>query len=334
MLHKAGSLSRRILIVGSPELGRRVAARAAAAGADWCVRGIYDDEALISADGTLGAPDTIEEPIARCRKDRIDAVVIALRPTETDRIAALRRRFAVTVADVYWAAEFPGLGDDAGDVVGLPSGPAMLLQRRPLTEWECMQKRLFDVVLALAFIVLLSPLMAALALVVRLNSSGPALFRQPRVGFNGEMLQILKFRTMYDHCADLLADQQTTQDDPRVTSIGRWLRRFSLDELPQLFNVLRGSMSMVGPRPHAPNTKAGGRLFTDLVSHYALRHRVKPGITGWAQVNGWRGETRTVEQIENRVMFDLHYIENWSLLLDIKIVLMTAFGGFLGPRAY
>ncbi len=334
MLHKAGSFSRRILIVGSPELGRQVAARAAAAGADWNVRGIYDDKVLLSTDTTQRSADGIEESIALCRQDRIDAVVIALRPTEGDRIATLRRRFAVTVADVYWSAEFPGLGGDAGAIVGLPSGPALLLQRRPLTEWECLQKRVFDVVLALLLIVMLCPLMAAVTLAVKLTSRGPALFRQPRIGFNGQMLEILKFRTMYVDCTDLLADEQTRRNDPRVTSIGRWLRRLSLDELPQLFNVLGGSMSMVGPRPHAPNTKAGGRLFADLIAQYALRHRVKPGITGWAQVNGWRGETETVEQIENRVMFDLHYIENWSMLLDVKIVLMTAMGGFLSPRAY
>jgi lipopolysaccharide/colanic/teichoic acid biosynthesis glycosyltransferase len=189
-------------------------------------------------------------------------------------------------------------------------------------------------VLALLLIVMLFPLMAAVTLAVKLTSRGPALFRQPRIGFNGQMLEIMKFRTMYVHCTDLLADEQTKRNDRRVTSVGRWLRRLSLDELPQLFNVLGGSMSMVGPRPHAPNTKAGGRLFADLIAQYALRHRVKPGITGWAQVNGWRGETETVEQIENRVMFDLHYIENWSMLLDIKIVLTTAMGGFLSPRAY
>jgi Undecaprenyl-phosphate glucose phosphotransferase len=334
VLHRAGSFSRRILIVGSPELGRQVAARAAAAGADWNVRGIYDDKDLLSSDTAQRVADGVVEPIALCRKDRIDAVVIALRPTEGDRIAMLRRRFAVTVADVYWSAEFPGLGGDAAAVVGLPSGPALLLQRRPLTEWECLQKRVFDIVLALLLIVMLFPLMAFVTLAVKLTSRGPVLFRQPRIGFNNQMLEILKFRTMYVHCTDLLADEQTKRNDRRVTSIGRWLRRLSLDELPQLFNVLGGSMSMVGPRPHAPNTKAGGRLFADLIAQYALRHRVKPGITGWAQVNGWRGETETVEQIENRVMFDLHYIENWSMLLDIKIVLMTAMGGFLSPRAY
>ena len=137
------------------------------------------------------------------------------------------------------------------------------------------------------------------------------------------MFSMLKFRTMYHHMADLNADQQTTRDDHRITRVGHILRQLSLDELPQLINVLRGEMSLIGPRPHAPNTKADGQLFHDVVADYELRHRVKPGMTGWAQVNGWRGETRTREQIEQRVAHDLHYIENWSMLLDIKIIILT-----------
>ena len=128
---------------------------------------------------------------------------------------------------------------------------------------------------------------------------------------------------MYADMTDVMADQQTKRDDPRVTRVGKWLRKFSLDELPQLLNVMNGTMSLVGPRPHAPNTKAADKLFNEVVQQYALRHRVKPGITGWAQVNGWRGETATEEQIENRVRCDLFYIDNWSLLLDIKIAVLT-----------
>ncbi len=133
---------------------------------------------------------------------------------------------------------------------------------------------------------------------------------------------------------DLLAERQTTRDDPRVTRVGKYLRKLSLDELPQLFNVLNGTMSLVGPRPHAPNTKAADRLFAEVVQQYALRHRVKPGITGWAQVNGWRGETRTVDQIEQRVKFDLFYIENWSVWLDLRIIVMTVLREVASPTAF
>src|SRR6202012_137655 len=177
-------------------------------------------------------------------------------------------------------------------------------------------------------------LLALIALLIRLDSTGPVIFRQPRLGFNNKLFICYKFRTMRNDMTDLLADRQTTRDDPRVTRIGKWLRMLSFDELPQLFNVIKGDMSLVGPRPHAPNTKAADQLYSDVVAKYALRHRVKPGITGWAQVNGWRGETKKVEQIENRVAFDLDYIENWSLWFDIRIIMMTITREILSPNAF
>ena len=172
----------------------------------------------------------------------------------------------------------------------------------------------------LAFI---APTLLLIAAAIRLDSPGPALFRQPRVGYRNKIFTILKFRTMHEHMSDVGADMQAVRDDPRVTRIGRVLRKFSLDELPQLINVIVGEMSLVGPRPHAPNTKAGDTLFHDAVEDYALRHRVKPGITGWAQVNGWRGRTETREQLRQRLAHDLYYIENWSFWLDVKIIALT-----------
>ncbi len=148
------------------------------------------------------------------------------------------------------------------------------------------------------------------------------------------MFSIFKFRTMRTDMTDLLADKQTTRDDPRITRIGHYLRRFSIDELPQLLNVLQGDMSLVGPRPHAPNTKAADKLFADVVRQYAVRHRVKPGITGWAQVNGWRGETKTEDQLRNRVRFDLDYIQNWSLGLDLKILWLTVLREICSKTAF
>jgi lipopolysaccharide/colanic/teichoic acid biosynthesis glycosyltransferase len=139
---------------------------------------------------------------------------------------------------------------------------------------------------------------------------------------------------MYHNMADLKADQQTTRDDVRITPVGKVIRKFSLDELPQLLNVLNGTMSLVGPRPHAPNTKAAEHLFADVVGQYAVRHRVKPGITGWAQVNGWRGETKTVEEIENRVKCDLFYIDHWTLGFDIRIMTMTVLREIFSQKAF
>ena len=151
------------------------------------------------------------------------------------------------------------------------------------------------------------------------------LFRQKRYGFNNKLIEVYKFRSMYTEMTDWNADRQTTRDDPRVTRIGRLLRKSSLDELPQLLNVIKGDMSIVGPRPHAVGTKAAGRLFEDVVDDYAARHNVKPGLTGWAQVNGWRGETETVDKIIMRVEYDLFYIRNWSIWLDLYIILITPF---------
>jgi exopolysaccharide biosynthesis polyprenyl glycosylphosphotransferase len=203
-----------------------------------------------------------------------------------------------------------------------------------MKDWRAAKKAAFDLIFGAIALTILSPVLAILALVVRLDSKGPALFRQPRLGFNNRMFTCYKFRTMYTDKTDVMADRQTTRDDPRITRSGKWMRKLSLDELPQLFNVMNGSMSLVGPRPHAPNTKAANRLFAEVVQKYALRHRVKPGITGWAQVNGWRGETATVEQIENRVRCDLYYIDNWSLLFDFKIIVLTVLREFYSKRAF
>jgi Undecaprenyl-phosphate glucose phosphotransferase len=201
--------------------------------------------------------------------------------------------------------------------------PMFNVSQMPLTGWSPMIKRLEDVLLAGLALALLSPLMLAIACAIRLDSPGPVLFRQKRYGYNNRLIEVLKFRSMHHHQADAHAERQTTRDDPRVTRVGRFLRRFSLDELPQLLNVLGGSMSMVGPRPHASATKAGNVLFEDAVEEYAARHRVKPGITGLAQINGYRGETDTLEKIEKRVEHDLDYIEKWSIWLDFYILLRT-----------
>jgi exopolysaccharide biosynthesis polyprenyl glycosylphosphotransferase len=183
-------------------------------------------------------------------------------------------------------------------------------------------------------LLLLWPVLISIGLAIRLTSSGPVLFKQKRYGFNNHLIEIWKFRTMYHHLTDHNADKLATKDDARVTPIGKFLRRTSFDELPQLFNVLSGEMSLVGPRPHAMAAKAGGKLYNNVVNDYAARHKVKPGITGWAQVNGWRGETDTVEKIEKRVEHDLYYIDNWSVWLDIVIFVRTVSAVLKGDRAY
>ena len=173
-------------------------------------------------------------------------------------------------------------------------------------------------------LLMLAPLMLLIALAIKLDSRGPVFFRQTRYGFNNHLIRVWKFRTMYHHMTDVAGSVLTQRDDPRVTRVGRFLRRTSLDELPQLLNVVTGEMSLVGPRPHALQAKAGELLYQDVMHHYAARHRVKPGLTGWAQVHGWRGETDTPEKLTRRVEHDLYYIDHWSLLLDLQILLRTA----------
>ena len=184
-------------------------------------------------------------------------------------------------------------------------------------------KNTLDRAIALIAIVLLSPIMLAVALAVRFESKGPIFFRQKRFGFNNELVQVFKFRSMYTDMSDASASKLVTKGDPRVTKVGRIIRKTSLDELPQLFNVLQGQLSLVGPRPHATQAKAAGTLYDQVIDGYFSRHKVKPGITGWAQINGWRGETDTHEKLEQRVKHDLDYIDRWSLALDLYILAKT-----------
>jgi lipopolysaccharide/colanic/teichoic acid biosynthesis glycosyltransferase len=203
---------------------------------------------------------------------------------------------------------------------------------RPISELALSIKSAFDKVLAFVAVVLLSPLLLCCAIGVLLSDPGPVLFRQVRVGYKGREFTIYKFRTMrIDHGT---ITGLTQRDDPRLFPFGSWLRRKSLDELPQLLNVLKNDMSLVGPRPHLFAARAAGRLYFEAANEYAARHRVKPGITGWAQVHGWRGPTETIEQIEKRVEHDIYYIENWSLLLDVIILIKTFFSGFSGKNAF
>jgi exopolysaccharide biosynthesis polyprenyl glycosylphosphotransferase len=196
---------------------------------------------------------------------------------------------------------------------------------KPLDEVAALVKRVEDVVIAAFCLFVALPLMLVIALSIKLDSRGPVLFRQKRLGANNLPFSLLKYRSMYAEQADLFGYQLTRAGDPRITRVGRFLRMTSLDELPQLINVLRGEMSLVGPRPHAMAANAAGVLYDRAISEYPIRHRVKPGMTGWAQVNGWRGETTTIEQIRRRVEHDLYYIENWSLTFDLLILGRTIF---------
>jgi putative colanic acid biosynthesis UDP-glucose lipid carrier transferase len=208
--------------------------------------------------------------------------------------------------------------------------PAVELNQPGASDMRGIVKDLFDKVFAIAALLLLAPLLVAIAIAIKATSPGPILFRQPRLGLNGKHFNVYKFRSMKVH-EEHGTVTQATKDDPRITTIGAFLRRTSLDELPQFINVLLGDMSVVGPRPHALQHN---ELYKDKLEMYMLRHRVKPGITGWAQVHGYRGETDTVDKMAKRVQFDLHYIQHWSFWMDLKIIAWTAFKGWTGNNAY
>jgi polysaccharide biosynthesis protein PslA len=204
----------------------------------------------------------------------------------------------------------------------------------PIEGWRGDMKRACDIVFALLGLVVLSIPMLLIALAIRLDSPGPALFRQRRIGFANVGFEMWKFRTMYRHASEPGRLKQATWNDKRVTRVGAILRRASLDELPQLFNVLRGDMSLIGPRPHAWGTCAGGKPFEMVTPYYAARHRVRPGMTGLAQIRGWRGETETEAKLLRRVESDLEYIDNWSLRLDFVILARTVVPVLAGHNAY
>lgn len=281
---------------------------------------------------------------ARICSGGIDQVLLAMPPCSSDLLERTLRSLRHLPVEVSWMLDMIEVG---WVLDNLPSArvpkrgfahvgnlPIVRLVERPLDGWRYVLKSIEDQVLAAAILVLVAPVMLLIAAAVKLDSPGPVLYRQQRRGFSRQPITMLKFRTMYAHRCDAPdADvvKQATRDDERVTRVGRFLRRTSLDELPQLFNVLRGEMSIVGPRPHAV---AHDSYYSDLVDDYLGRHRVKPGITGWAQVHGCRGETHTVEAMRKRIEFDLEYIDKWSLWFDIRILCRTLLIGFSDPNAY
>lgn len=275
-----------------------------------------------------------QELIAFARQASIDLVIVAMPISAEERLLQLLDQFSALPIDIRVAADASRLRLHPRAYSWLGNIPLIDLSDKPLTDWNLMVKGAFDRLIALLALIALAPLMAVIAVAVRLDSRGPVLFRQQRLGFNNQLIEILKFRSMHTAQCDSNASRLVSKADPRVTRLGAFLRKTSLDELPQLFNVLRGDLSLVGPRPHALQAKAADQLYQDAVDGYFTRHKVKPGITGWAQINGWRGETDTHEKIRKRVEHDIYYIENWSLLFDISILLRTPMALLKADNAY
>lgn len=328
-LRNMGYNTRRIAIAGSMPVGERLAE--SFRNEPWLgfeVTGIYDDVQPVSP--TSDFAGSFADLIEKARAGEIDNVYIAMPMSEEARIKHLVRELTDTTCSVLLIPDvftFNILHARTDEVNGVPVVP---LFDTPLSGVNKVLKRLEDIVLSLMILLLISPALLCISLVVKVTSAGPVIFRQTRYGMDGRPIKVWKFRSMrVMENSDVVV--QATKGDKRITPVGNFLRRTSLDELPQFINVLMGEMSIVGPRPHAV---AHNEQYRSLIEGYMLRHKVKPGITGWAQINGWRGETDTLEKMEKRVEFDLEYIREWSLWFDIKIVFLTIFKGFVNKAAY
>jgi Undecaprenyl-phosphate glucose phosphotransferase len=334
-----GRLTRRTVIVGGGDPGANlITALRHQEGSDVQIVGVFDDRNDDRSPTTCGGLEklgTVDDFVEFARRTRIDLVIFSLPITAETRILQMLKKLWVLPLDIRLAAHLNKLRFRPRSYSYIGNVPVLDVFDRPMADWDVVMKWLFDkIVGGIAFLFAL-PVMAIIAIAIKLDSRGPILFKQKRYGFNNDMIEVYKFRSMYVEATDATASKLVTKDDPRVTRVGRFIRKASLDELPQLFNVVfKGNLSLVGPRPHAVNAKAETRLYDEVVDGYFARHRVKPGVTGWAQVNGWRGETDTQEKIQKRVEYDLYYIENWSVLFDLYIVAITPFALLKTENAY
>ena len=296
--------------------------------------GVADDRPKVDKLDDLKLIGGYDDLAALARRGEVDQVLISVPNLPAKRLHEIVDGLSAVSVDVSLIP--PEAIELAPDyrVPLLGSLPVLNLWQRPFRDINQFVKRAEDVILAGLALALFSPIAGLAALLVRLTSPGPVFFVQPRVGFNNEVIHVLKFRTMYADQTDVGARATTTKDDPRVTPVGRVLRKLSIDELPQLLNVIRGDMSLVGPRPHALEMRVGDHYYQDAVRGYAGRHRVRPGITGLAQVKGLRGEIRTVERAKRRVELDKEYIDRWSLSLDLWILLCTVRAVLFDRDAY
>jgi Undecaprenyl-phosphate glucose phosphotransferase len=336
---KQGRFAFRTLIVGVGEQADMLAAHIAARGDSRTrIVAFVDDRSGPPRPGRTFHGHAVIPDLARMmvliRQNAIDEIIIALPWNQAHRVQALTMQLATTPVRIRLAPDLAWFCFADRRVTMRAGVPMLTLFDRPISGWSHALKLIEDRVIALSALLFVAPLMISIGLAIKLDSRGPVLFKQSRFGFNDRPIEVWKFRTMRSECTDANALLQATRRDPRVTRVGRFLRKSSLDELPQLFNVLKGEMSIVGPRPHAMATKSEGKLFQDVVDRYAARHRVNPGITGWAQVNGWRGETDTIDKIQKRVEFDLYYIDNWSVWFDLYIVLRTFIAVFRTRDTY
>lgn len=330
LVRNLGYNTRRVAVAGSMPIGARLLK--GFKDDPWLgfvVEGIYDDIQSIS-DNEIKYCGSLDKLVEDARKGRLDYIYIAMKMSEEDKFKKILGQLTDTTCSVMFIPDvftFNILQSRTEEVNGVPVVP---LFDTPLNGINKVFKRVEDVLLSLLILIFISPVLFLIACAVRFSSDGPIIFRQTRYGMDGKPIMVWKFRSMTVMENDSVVTQ-AKKGDIRVTKVGAFLRRTSLDELPQFFNVLLGGMSIVGPRPHAV---AHNEQYRSLIEGYMLRHKVKPGITGWAQINGWRGETDTLDKMKKRVEYDLEYIRDWSVWLDVKIIFLTVFKGFVHKSAY
>jgi Undecaprenyl-phosphate glucose phosphotransferase len=335
---REGKLKRRTVIVGGGPAAEELI-NAIHKGADNDIRlfGLFDDREDDRSPGSVaGLPKLgrVSDLIEFARQTRVDLVIVSMPLSAEKRVLEMLKQLWVLPVDIRLSAHMSKLRFTSKAYSYLGEVPVFDIADRPISDWNLVFKWLFDKIVALVAIIVLSPVMLVTAIAIKLESKGPIIFKQKRHGFNNELIEVYKFRSMYTDMSDANASKLVTKGDPRVTKVGRIIRKTSIDELPQFFNVLKGELSVVGPRPHALQAKADNKLYYEAVDGYFARHRVKPGVTGWAQINGWRGETDTVDKIMQRVHHDLYYIENWSIFLDLYILFMTPIQLLKSENAY
>ncbi len=336
-LRSSGRNTRTAVVAGAGDLGQRLAKNLM--DLPWLgVRflGFFDDYKMGTKVASAGEPQgqpilgDLDEMVSFVQDYQVNMVYLALPMRAQARLREIIEKLQDTTASVYFAPDvfvFSLFQSSLSDLRGVP---LISLWETPFFGVNAMIKRVMDIVLASLLLVGAAPLLLMLALGVKLTSPGPVFFKQRRYGLDGEEIKVLKFRTM-SVCEDGPEISQAKRDDPRLTGFGKFLRRTSLDELPQLVNVLQGTMSIVGPRPHAV---AHNEFYRQRLPRYMLRHKVRPGITGLAQVNGFRGETETLEKMEQRLAYDLEYLRRWSLWLDVRLICQTLWKTLTDKNAY
>ena len=320
---RAGGFSRKLVIVGSGEQAKRFLTQLNYVKEPWIsLVGVFDDRKERIGVSFMDLPvlGNLDDLMYYSRKNRVDDIVVTLPWSADKRLLEIIRRLEELPVTVSLCSDLAGFLSLRPKFSSMGGVPMLGVVNKPLNGWNYFLKEVEDKFLALLFLFIFSPLLLLIALAIKFESNGPVIFRQKRYGFNNKEFSVFKFRSMYHQRSPEKGVPQAKRSDPRVTWVGAFIRRTSLDELPQLINVLNGTMSIVGPRPHAV---AHNEEYSKVIGGYFARHRVKPGITGWAQVNGFRGETNTPDIMKARVQHDIEYIDNWSLMFDVIILFMT-----------